>query len=215
MGSPPPPSQFEHLFAILITQFIPHFARRMGISPTLKASLMSVYNWFWSGPSALFSSALGDLFGKYSIYKHHKIYIYRAYGLPDSRKPKQDHVFTKAPTHVLIYFVRYVCTWKRVFREHLNIPEKVSPYDRCPFVTGVPSSQVSLHDRCPYITGVPSSQVSLHHRCPFITGVPSSQVSQHHRCPFITGALPWRWYDTVLWRFPLIPECPLKTSFTV
>ena len=54
---------------------------------------------------------------------------------------------------VFIYFLVLSCTEKcRVFKGHLYIQEKVSQQDRCPFITGVPSSQVSLHHRCPFIT---------------------------------------------------------------
>ena len=31
---------------------------------------------------------------------------------------------------------RNICTIKPVFKGHLNIPEKVSLHDRCPFITG-------------------------------------------------------------------------------
>ena len=54
-------------------------------------------------------------------------------------------------------------TVKPVFKGHLNIPEKVSLHDGCPFVTG--SLTWGRYDtvlrKCPLITGCPLIAVSL------------------------------------------------------
>ena len=86
---------------------------------------------------------------------------------------------------------------------------QVSARHRCPLITGVRSSQVSLHDRCPLVTGVRSSQVSTHHRCPLITGVHSSQVSARHRCPLVTGVRSSQVYFNVKEQIgPQKMQCP-------
>ena len=109
-----------------------------------------------------------------------------------------------------------------------SIDMNVSLYDECPYVTGVPISQVSLYHRCPYMAGVPIWQVSLYGRCPYMTGVPIWQVSLYGRCPYMTGVPIWQvsLCHRILDRTPfweIVPgsevvlywECPLETGVTV